>query len=217
MIHILFEQSGTFKKAFKQLGYDAVTYDIENRFNQTDYELDLFEEIEEAYHLQPSIFDNIQKEDLVIAFFPCTYFSGQNALIYSRKFKAFKQWDNKKIDDYIEIRRIKRDKFLRKLTQLVEIARRKGFRLIVENPYSGSYLLTQEEYKNPQIIIKDRTLYGDDMRKPTMFYFYNMTPKNNAITMERKEVARLHNNIGGITRSLIHIDFALNFIKQHLL
>lgn len=45
-VHCLFEQSGTFKNEFKKLGYEAFDYDILNDFNQTDYVVDLFAEIE---------------------------------------------------------------------------------------------------------------------------------------------------------------------------
>lgn len=74
-IHCLFEQSGTFKKEFEKLGFKAFDYDIENQFGKTDFEVDLFNEIECAYKNKKSIFDNIQEKDLIIAFFPCTYFS----------------------------------------------------------------------------------------------------------------------------------------------
>lgn len=32
-VHCLFEQSGTFKKAFKELGYNAIDYDINKTKN----------------------------------------------------------------------------------------------------------------------------------------------------------------------------------------
>ena len=47
--HCLFEQSGTFKNEFKKLGIKAYDYDILNEFGETDYEIDLFGEIEQAY------------------------------------------------------------------------------------------------------------------------------------------------------------------------
>lgn len=47
--HCLFEQSGTFKNEFKKLGYEAYDYDILDDFRQTDFKLDLFNEIEKAY------------------------------------------------------------------------------------------------------------------------------------------------------------------------
>lgn len=47
--HCLFEQSGTFKNEFKKLGIDAYDYDIQNEFNETDFQIDLFNEIEKGY------------------------------------------------------------------------------------------------------------------------------------------------------------------------
>lgn len=47
--HCLFEQSGTFKNEFKKLGIEAYDYDILDDFGQTDYQIDLFNEIETAY------------------------------------------------------------------------------------------------------------------------------------------------------------------------
>lgn len=47
--HCLFEQSGTFKNQFKELGYEAIDYDILNDYGQTDIVIDLFEEIRKAY------------------------------------------------------------------------------------------------------------------------------------------------------------------------
>lgn len=44
-VHCLFEQSGTFKKEFKKLGIEAVDYDIQNEFGETDQQIDLFKEI----------------------------------------------------------------------------------------------------------------------------------------------------------------------------
>lgn len=48
-VHCLFEQSGTFKNEFLKLGINAYDYDIQNNFGQTDFQIDLFAEIEKAY------------------------------------------------------------------------------------------------------------------------------------------------------------------------
>lgn len=48
-VHCFFEQSGTFKNAFKRLGYEAFDYDIKNDFNETDFQIDLFHQIETAF------------------------------------------------------------------------------------------------------------------------------------------------------------------------
>lgn len=55
----LFEQSGVFKNEFNKLGYEAFDADIQNNFGETDYQIDLFAEIVNAYDNQPSIFDKI--------------------------------------------------------------------------------------------------------------------------------------------------------------
>ena len=47
--HLLFEQSGTFKREFIKLGYSAEDYDIQNNFGETDHVMDLFGEIDAAY------------------------------------------------------------------------------------------------------------------------------------------------------------------------
>ena len=44
-VHCLFEQSGTFKNEFKKLGYEAFDYDVLDDFGQTDFKVDLFDEI----------------------------------------------------------------------------------------------------------------------------------------------------------------------------
>lgn len=44
-----FEQSGIFKNEFKKLGYKSVDVDIQDNFGETDYQIDLFAEIETAY------------------------------------------------------------------------------------------------------------------------------------------------------------------------
>ena len=75
MVHCFFEQSGTFKREFDKLGIHAEDYDIQNEYAQTDHVMDLFTEIEKAYAGQQSIFDHIGRNDLVMAFFPCIYFS----------------------------------------------------------------------------------------------------------------------------------------------
>ena len=47
--HLLFEQSGTFKNEFKKLGIEAYDYDILNQFDETDFVIDLYNEIDKSY------------------------------------------------------------------------------------------------------------------------------------------------------------------------
>lgn len=66
-VHCLFEQSGTFKNAFKKYGIEAYDYDIQNEFGETDYVTDLFKEIDRGYQGEPSLFDKIGPDDLIFA------------------------------------------------------------------------------------------------------------------------------------------------------
>lgn len=103
----MFEQSGTFKNEFRKLGYDAFDYDIQNNFGQTDFQIDLFKEIENAYDRIESVFDNITKDDLIMAFFPCIYFEAMQANYYQMNCNNL--YCKPKIEQYkIVIQRIKK-------------------------------------------------------------------------------------------------------------
>jgi hypothetical protein len=218
VVHCLFEQSGTYKQVFNNLGYKAYDYDISNQFNQTDYVIDLFKEIENAHNDKPSIFDNIKQDDLIISFFPCTYFSVQNNLIWSKKVYNFKTWSKQKIDDYIKDRLKQRELFYNTLLKYIDVVKKRKIKTVIENPYSGNYLLTQKKIKKPSLIIDDRSKLGDNHIKPTAFWFYNFEPsffsefiyKNNSKVL-------IHNEIKGILRSQMHIDFAKNFVNKYIL
>jgi hypothetical protein len=45
----MFEQSAVFRDEFRKIGYEAYCYDIQNNFGKTDFQIDLFAEIERAY------------------------------------------------------------------------------------------------------------------------------------------------------------------------
>lgn len=219
IVHCLFEQSGTFKNAFKEMGIKAYDYDYENKFGEVDYQLDLFKEIENAYENKKSIFDNISKDDLIVSFFPCTYFSVQNELIWSRKAYNFKTWDEKKIDNYIRERERERERLFQLLLKYIHIVESRGLKMIFENPYHKNYLLTRNEIKKPSLIIEDRTKYGDYYVKPTAFWFYNLEPTlfSQYIIKNDNKLKKPINLQNGIKRSLMHIDFAKNFINKHIL
>ena len=94
--HCFFEQSGTFKNEFKKLGYKAYDYDILNDFNETDYVIDLFNEIEKGYLGLNSIFDKMNKQDTILAFFPCVRFEAQILLNFRGENSGYKNWSLRK-------------------------------------------------------------------------------------------------------------------------
>lgn len=219
VVHLLFEQSGTFKKAFQMLGYKAFDYDIQNVFGETNFVIDLFNEINQCYEGKQSIFDNIKSEDLIFAFFPCIYFCEINQLYFTAKGINLKE---KSEDDIIKIileRAQKREHLYEILLKLCWIAVNKKFRLIIENPYSvNHYLYNNFPYK-PAYIDYDRNRRGDYYKKPTQYFFINCSPTDYntfAPNKIRKKIKLSRkSNIKGICsidRSSITLEYAYNFI-----
>lgn len=218
-VHCLFEQSGTFKNKFNELGIKAYDYDIENQFNSTDFVVDLFDEIESCYGGGISIFDYFDKDDLLIAFFPCTRFENQISLWFRGDNYAQTNWSLDKKIDYCITLEEERCRFYILISKLVSICLRKKLRLIIENPYSEQHYLTRYWCVRPSIIDYDRTLSGDYYKKPTQYWFINFEPSCNLnydfywASDSRRIVDKEH----GITRSLISPYYVENFIKTYIL
>lgn len=216
-IHILFEQSGTFKHAFLDEGYKAIDYDIENNFGETDEVVDIFTEIDNYFTtVQPTIFDYMKKQDLIMAFFPCTYFCENNALIFTAKHANMCDKNIVENLSTIEDRELKRAVYYVKLLQLCEIAEYGGLRLIIENPYSvNHYLYNNFPYK-PSVVYFDRRRYGDTYRKPTQFFFINCEPGNNETAQKPCKPKRVGRD-NGFNRSVINENFAKHFVIDRIL
>lgn len=218
-VHCLFEQSGTFKNEFKKLGFQAYDYDILNDFNETDNVIDIFNEIETAYKGGISIFDSMEKDDLIMAFFPCIRFSNQAYMMFQCTQRQLKDLsDLEKIDKVMEFHN--ELSFLYDMfCKLCCICLRNNLKLIIENPYSQEHYLTRYFPIKPKIIDMDRTKRGDNFKKPTQYWFINCEPKNNfvmeAITVgEIKLIEKTHNKV---ERSLINPKYAERFIKEFVL
>ena len=175
----MFEQSGVFKNEFKKFGYEAYDYDIQNEFNETDYVIDLFKEIEKAYDNKQSIFDNIISDDLIIAFFPCIYFTGfSNPVLFRLEAVNYINLTLKEKLDKIIQRGRDRQYFYEMITKMVGVCLLRNLRLIIENPWSsnGAHYLKDNFFKNPDLIDNNRTLRGDNFIKPTGYWFFNCEP-----------------------------------------
>ena len=218
-VHCLFEQSGTFKNEFKKMGYTAYDYDILNDFNETDYQIDLYQEIENAYSRErESIFDKFTSEDMLFAFFPCIRFENQAILNYKGINSGFKKWSEKQKLEYDLQLHEELHQNYELITKLVLICIDRNLRLIIENPYSTQHYLVRYWAKEPDLIIYDRRELGDYFVKPTMFYFINYEPQNNFIFEPRvvKPLKRVcHCNT--VERSLISHEFANRFIREFVL
>ena len=226
-VHCLFEQSGTFKNEFKKLGYNAEDYDIQNNFGETDNVIDLFAEIESAYISEPSIFDQMKSDDLVMAFFPCINFCDAKTMIFKGISIFQKKWSLGQImDKNIEFAK-EREYYFELLLKLVSISAHQGLRLIIENPWNDSgetYL--QRNFIKPTIIDKNRTLRGDYFVKPTGYWFINcentvgysyQKDKEVKIVYKTKDDHKINTGQCSEARSLIHPDYARNFICDFII
>ena len=233
MIYCFFEQSGTFKNEFKKLGVEAKDFDIQNDFGETDEIIDLFAEIQGGYEGKPSIFDEITKDDLILAFFPCVRFENQIMLNFRGQNAGMKDWSwQKKMENCMKLQN--------ELTEMYELVNKifiiclnRGLKLIMENPYSEEHYLRRYWCYPPSIIDRDRRDRGDYFKKPTQYWFVNCEPKNNFIfealnynAIECKDAIRLikkedYKHTGAknkkVARSMIHPDYANRFIREYVL
>ena len=225
-VHLMFEQSGVFKNEFKKLGYEAYDYDIQNNFGETDYQIDLFKEIEDAYDGKPSLFDSIsgQDGDLIMAFFPCIYFCENNELYFTGKHMNLSRLSTKEKIETILQRARDRQSMYELCLKLFCVCDVRNIRLIMENPFSyAHYLVNNFPYK-AVLIDNNRTLRGDFYKKPTQYWFLNCEPTYGKSFQEsyiHKHIASGKPGIkGGICsedRSMISPDYARNFICDFIL
>lgn len=219
IVHCFFEQSGTFKNEFKKLGYQAYDYDILNDFGETDNIIDLFSEIEKAYLGKNSLFDTIEKEDLIFAFFPCVRFTRRMIFNFTRSGAGHKKFtDIEKLEQ--NIRYFDEMNYLYALiSKMVIVCLRKELKLIIENPYHQDHILSQFWHIKPKVIDMDRTKRGDVFKKPTQYWFINCEPKYNII-MEAYPIVggkTINNTHNKVERSLINKAYAERFIKEFII
>ena len=224
-IHCFFEQSGTFKNEFKKLGYEALDYDIQNNFGETDYVIDLFDQIEKAYEGGQSVFDKITSDDLIVAFFPCIYFTGfTNPCYFTLENNNYKSLSlNEKLNAILK-RAKDRQNFFELLIKMIGICLKRNIRIIFENPYTTQHYLHNNFFKEPTIIDKNRMLRGDYFVKPTGYWFFNCEPTQGFSYQNDKEQKIIKKSKGAIIdglcseeRSMISPDYARNFICDFIL
>ena len=224
-VHCFFEQSGTFKNEFKKLGIPAEDYDIQNNFGETDHVTDLFKAIENAYDGKQSLFDNISKDDLIMAFFPCIYFECLSMIAFSWNNRNYRKLTLAEATDKIIERENNRHEFYVLLLKLVKIVTERGFRMIFENPWSLQHYLKQGNFvKNPDVVDTNRLKRGDKFVKPTAYWFFGCEPTHGMTYQKDKKVVRVRDakpapraGLCSEERSMISNDYARNFIADFIL
>lgn len=225
-VHCFFEQSGVFKNAFNAIpGYSAADYDIENTFGQTDYVIDLFDQINTAYYTNDkTVFDEITPDDLIMAFYPCIYFCENNQLYFCGVSKNIQSLTPIQRADLIVERADLRHKLYCTLLKFYAVAIAKNLRVIIENPWSVNHYLYNNFPVKPSIIDYHRNYSGDKYEKPTAFYFINCEPKNHYKTYAPKQPLKIWVKKGvsvpgkcNLTRSAITPEYATNFIFDYII
>lgn len=217
--HCFFEQSGTFKNEFKKLGYESIDYDIQDEFGETDRQIDLFIDIEEAYENRQSIFDEISNEDTIIAFFPYIRFEEQIQLHFRGTSYQQRAWTHEQKLEYDLKLHKELSELYKLITKLAIVCIRRKIPLIIENPYSTTHYLTKYWAIPAKVIDKDRRIRGDYFQKPTQYWFINCKPTYRMILEpqiwnETKTVENIHNKA---ERSLISKDYANRFIREFII
>ena len=117
------------------------------------------------------------------------------------------------------------------VNKLFLICKKRGLKMVMENPYSEEHFLRRYWCISPSIIGKDRKNNGDYFKKPTQYWFVNFEPKHNLVFESMEDVAintawehRTMEDLactGGKTiktcRSMIHPQYANRFIRQYLI
>lgn len=225
-VHCFFEQSGTFKHAFQQMGVAAKDYDIENSCGETDVVCDLFRQIRDAHAAKPSVFDDITPDDLIFAFFPCIYFCESNMMFFCGTNANYHRAKLSRVEilESIRQRAQLRYEYYDMLLLLFEVCEVRQLRLIVENPYNAHHYLRFNFPYSPAVIDMNRRTRGDFVKKPTQYFFLNCLPAGKkSIQLDKVQQFtrnRHSSNKAGVCsldRSTISPDYALNFICDEVL
>lgn len=223
-VHCFFEQSGTFKNEFIKLGIPAEDYDIQNNFGQTDHVIDLFAEIEKAYGGGTSVFDSITSDDLIMAFFPCIYFSAVSQMNFSFSCCSYKKMTWKEKTDEILKRSQNREAFFRIAVKMLSVCHQRNIRMIMENPWNEQTFLKANFVAPPTIVDTNRMRRGDYYVKPTAYWYVECMPTKGFTPQHDKEKKLMMKSrpsqkagICSEERSMISPDYARNFICDFIL
>lgn len=158
-----------------------------------------------------------------MTFFPCIYFCATSQMAFYPTCTNYRCLSIKETYDEILKRNENRTRFYGLLNKLFAIAKIKGIRLIVENPYSEQTFL-KANFEPPTFIDIDRTRRGDFFKKPTAYWFVNCEPtygysfqkdKKQKAIMSAKSSSKA--GVCSTERSMISPDYARNFICDFII
>lgn len=111
-----------------------------------------------------------------------------------------------------------------KAIQLLAVAKMRGLRLIMENPYTEPQYLKNNFVASPALIDYNRTLRGDVYKKPTAYWYINCEPTIGESYTQPKQIKKIFTSksapkagLCSEERSMITADYARNFIHDFIL
>lgn len=216
-----FEQSGTFRDRFIELGIPSIDCDIQNEYAKTDIQIDLFNEIDKAYDGEESLFDNICSDDLVMAFFPCIRFTQQAELLFNQVAKQYRfKSDYDKISSAMQFEKERYELFTI-FCKMVQVCILRNIRLVIENPYNNNHYLVRYFPIKSNVVDFDRRTRGDFFKKPTQYWFINCEPSYNYDSLFKVQtiqgVSKKVTYCSTRVRSEISSEYALQFIQEFIL
>ena len=160
---------------------------------------------------------------MIMAFFPCIYFSCLSQMAMTWGYTNYRKKTYKERSDLILQRAKDREKFYSLAVKMLTIAKERGLRLIMENPWSMQTYLKANFVIPPSLVDKDRSLRGDHFKKETAYWFINCEPTHGETLSPRKPTRVLdakpgaHAGLCSEERSMISPVYARNFICDFVL
>lgn len=161
-----------------------------------------------------------KENDFIIAFFPCTHFCDANELQY-RLWTGGKRidYDKNSVNRLINRNR-ERARYFELYLKFTYICKVKGIPTIIENPASSGNKNYLVQFSPIEVAWheKDRSLFGDNFKKPTNFFAINFEMKENFIMFTQHcGIKSIYGDAYGCKeRSEISSLYAQNFYERFL-
>lgn len=159
-----------------------------------------------------------------MAFFPCIYFCAGSQMLMSWTDLNYRKLDTMQKTEKILERIVNREHFLIMAIKMLAVAKHRGLRLIMENPWAEQTYLKTSFILPPALIDKNRMMRGDYFVKPTAYWFINSTPtygysiqKDKVKKTIRSTKSSEKAGLCSEERSMISPDYARNFICDFIL
>lgn len=159
-----------------------------------------------------------------MAFFPCIYFSSFSQMDMCWTAVNNRSRDLKVATDDILERSKERERFYALAIKMLAVAQIRGIRLIMENPWSMQTYLKANFVLPPTFIDRDRSIRGDNFKKPTAYWYINCEPTHGFTEQKPATTKRIldtksasKKGLCSEERSMISPDYARNFICDFIL